>query len=317
MNMEIPEILDALRVAAPPFPHEAVQQAVAKREEITPHLLGILEDTLAAPRAVVDHEDDCIAHVYAMFLLAQFRETLAYPLLAALAQLPAELADELFIETTSGLGRALASVCGGDVEPMKEIVRNSEANEFVRWGALTGFAALATSGELPVDQVEAYFESLLDGEPDGKASTVWSGLVSQCLDLGLVRLKGKILRAMDQGWVDTSVVSPTDVERELGPESQGIVRNPPTLVNDTVKEMQSWACFQTPEPSQKAPADDVAESNAVLGGDFDDGDGETWEADDAQEDGGGTIESTAPRVGRNEACPCGSGKKYKKCCGKK
>ena len=24
----------------------------------------------------------------------------------------------------------------------------------------------------------------------------------------------------------------------------------------------------------------------------------------------------APKVGRNDACPCGSGKKYKKCCGK-
>lgn len=25
---------------------------------------------------------------------------------------------------------------------------------------------------------------------------------------------------------------------------------------------------------------------------------------------------TAPKVGRNDPCPCGSGKKYKKCCGK-
>jgi SWIM/SEC-C metal-binding protein len=24
----------------------------------------------------------------------------------------------------------------------------------------------------------------------------------------------------------------------------------------------------------------------------------------------------APKVGRNEPCPCGSGKKYKKCCGR-
>ncbi|HWS13947.1 MAG TPA: SEC-C metal-binding domain-containing protein [Rhodocyclaceae bacterium] len=23
----------------------------------------------------------------------------------------------------------------------------------------------------------------------------------------------------------------------------------------------------------------------------------------------------APKVGRNDPCPCGSGKKYKKCCG--
>jgi preprotein translocase subunit SecA len=29
-----------------------------------------------------------------------------------------------------------------------------------------------------------------------------------------------------------------------------------------------------------------------------------------------TIRREAPRVGRNDPCPCGSGKKYKKCCGK-
>ncbi len=27
-----------------------------------------------------------------------------------------------------------------------------------------------------------------------------------------------------------------------------------------------------------------------------------------------TIRRSTPRVGRNDACPCGSGKKYKKCC---
>ena len=28
-----------------------------------------------------------------------------------------------------------------------------------------------------------------------------------------------------------------------------------------------------------------------------------------------TIVNTQPKVGRNDPCPCGSGKKYKKCCG--
>jgi len=27
------------------------------------------------------------------------------------------------------------------------------------------------------------------------------------------------------------------------------------------------------------------------------------------------VASTGPKVGRNDPCPCGSGKKYKKCCG--
>ncbi|MCG2879304.1 SEC-C domain-containing protein, partial [Obesumbacterium proteus] len=26
-------------------------------------------------------------------------------------------------------------------------------------------------------------------------------------------------------------------------------------------------------------------------------------------------DGTKPQVGRNDPCPCGSGKKYKKCCG--
>lgn len=28
-----------------------------------------------------------------------------------------------------------------------------------------------------------------------------------------------------------------------------------------------------------------------------------------------TIQSPTPKIGRNDACPCGSGKKYKRCCG--
>jgi len=31
----------------------------------------------------------------------------------------------------------------------------------------------------------------------------------------------------------------------------------------------------------------------------------------------GTVRHEGPKVGRNDPCPCGSGKKYKKCCGQK
>ncbi len=30
---------------------------------------------------------------------------------------------------------------------------------------------------------------------------------------------------------------------------------------------------------------------------------------------GKTVRNDAPKIGRNDPCPCGSGKKYKKCCG--
>ncbi len=47
----------------------------------------------------------------------------------------------------------------------------------------------------------------------------------------------------------------------------------------------------------------------------------SWVDGALDELGGGSggaipLRREAPKVGRNDPCPCGSGKKYKKCCGK-
>jgi len=38
--------------------------------------------------------------------------------------------------------------------------------------------------------------------------------------------------------------------------------------------------------------------------------------DDAKDSGGQTFVRSTRKVGRNEPCPCGSGKKFKHCCGR-
>jgi hypothetical protein len=51
----------------------------------------------------------------------------------------------------------------------------------------------------------------------------------------------------------------------------------------------------------------------LLGADFwDDQDGP--HPYEAPADDDGPIVNDQPKVGRNDPCPCGSGKKYKKCC---
>lgn len=67
-----------------------LKRAVARREEITPDLLRILKGTVDRA-AQLDAEGDYMAHLYAMFLLAQFSETRAY----AFALLPGDLLDSL------------------------------------------------------------------------------------------------------------------------------------------------------------------------------------------------------------------------------
>ncbi len=41
-----------------------------------------------------------------------------------------------------------------------------------------------------------------------------------------------------------------------------------------------------------------------------------WFYSDGKIVGAGPLKRATPKVGRNEPCPCGSGKKFKKCCGK-
>jgi SEC-C motif-containing protein len=41
-----------------------------------------------------------------------------------------------------------------------------------------------------------------------------------------------------------------------------------------------------------------------------------WFFVDGQRVGHAPVVRSGPKIGRNDACPCGSGKKYKKCCGK-
>jgi SEC-C motif-containing protein len=44
-------------------------------------------------------------------------------------------------------------------------------------------------------------------------------------------------------------------------------------------------------------------------------DGKTWFFVDGEQLAGPPVRREAPKVGRNDPCSCGSGKKYKKCCG--
>jgi hypothetical protein len=291
--METAEILLQFERATGKFARAAVEAAVARREEIIPGLLRVLEDTVDRA-AQLDAEGDYVAHLYAMFLLAQFRETRAYPLVVRFASLPGYLADSLcgdFI--TEDLGRVLASVCGGELEGIKSVVENEDANEWARGAALSSLVTLVAAGQTSRDEVVSYFASLFRGRLARKWSHVWDALVSRSCDLYPAELLDDIERAYEEDLVDPSYVNLDDVKRDLAMgKDQALARLADNLhnrlVDDTVAEMGWWNCFQPSAPAKPKPAP-------------------SWVP--------APIRNAKPKTGRNEPCPCGSGKKYKKCCG--
>ena len=105
---------------------------------------------------------------------------------------------------------------------------------------------------------------------------------------------------MDPGYIGFD-----DVQRDLTMGKDRILarlaENPHRrLVEDTIREMGWWACFRDERPSRvkgAAQASRNSKSKAVTTRAL------------------ARIKKTKPKIVRNEPCTCGSGKKYKKCCG--
>jgi len=300
MPMETAEILQEFERFTGKFARAGVEAAVERREEIIPELLRILEDTVNRA-AQLDAEGDYMAHLYAMFLLAQFREARAYPLVVCFASLSGDLLDSLcgdFI--TENLGPVLASVCGGELAGIQSLIENEATDEWVRGAALSSLVTLVAAGQNSRDEIVSYFASLLRGKLKRKWSHVWDTLVSYSSDLYAAELMNDIERAYEEGLVDPGYVGLDDVKRDLAMGKERLLArladNPHRrLVEDTVAEMGWWACFHEDQAKNTAHAESTSKLHRAAAS--------------------SQIMRTTPKTGRNEPCPCGSGKKYKKCCG--
>ena len=204
--METAEILHQFERFTGEFPRAAVEAAVACQEEVTPELLRILEETVGRA-AQIDAEGDYMAHLYAMFLVAQFRETRAYPLVVRFALLREDLQYSLcgdFI--TESLGQVLASVCGGDLAGMQPLIENESADQWVRGGALSGLVTFVAAGQKSRDEIVSYFASLFRGKLVRQWSRARDTLVSYSPDLNAEELLDDIKQAYDEGLVDPGYI---------------------------------------------------------------------------------------------------------------
>ena len=158
--MDILDILRQMERNDGYFARAAVTEALARRDEIVPELLRILEAVADDPQRYAK-EPDYMALTYAMFLLARFRETRASPLLVRIFSAPGETAFDLIGETvTEDLCSILASVSGGDLSGMRALIENEQANEYVRSAAMKGLLTLVATGQRTRDEVMEYFASL-------------------------------------------------------------------------------------------------------------------------------------------------------------
>jgi hypothetical protein len=274
------------------MPVEALNAASERRAEMIPLFLKEIEDYRGMP----GREGKATPLFFIFHLLGEWREKSAYrPLTRFLRSPPDDLDNVLGDAITVTTHRVIAAVFDGDLDPLFGVILDAEADEYVRSRMCEALAMVVLQGAADRDAAARFLRDGFGTFQPRAENFVWNGWQSAIALLGLNDLRDLVKQAFENGYIAPEWLGFEDFEEDL---KQGIERiergsqdiNPEfDLFGDTIEELSGWLAFSD-------------ESQAE----------EEWP--DAEMGYGEPAINPFRDVGRNDPCPCGSGKKFKKCC---
>jgi hypothetical protein len=296
------------------LPEAAIREAMEQRSEMLPVFLQEIETFVADDDPIPEVPTPLLMIVH---ILGTWREKSAYRPVARLLMVdPERLEWALGDSITETVPRIMLNLFDGDARPLYEIVMHEAADEFVRAGMLRVLATLAQRGDIDRDEVASFLKAAHSSlQPQGE-NYVWVGWQEAIATLGLVGLRQSVKTAFEDGFIDPDVMSyrhfEFDLERATATDPED-GENSSQLVpfGDTIDELSKWHGFSAESASDRAKygADDEGATE-----DLDDLDlmAELATYGDASLDR--PAVNPFRDIGRNDPCPCGSGKKFKRCC---
>jgi hypothetical protein len=208
------------------------------------------------------------------------------------------------------LGRMLACTCNSDTTIIKQVIEDDNRDEYVRSAALSALVVLVKEGVILRDEAMGYIKELFNGKIKREYNFLWTFMVAVCCDMYPEDLLPEIEQAFDDDLIDVSFIGDIDDVNDIIDEGRDVVltefmdNNQYRFINDTIEEMDFWGCFKEND-TEWDECDDIMDSDNIKN----------------TQDPFTFIPKkpapvvTLPKVGRNDPCPCGSGEKYKRCCG--
>src|SRR3954468_24211606 len=298
-SMDVETAIQAFASAGHDLPREAMQWALAHWDEAAPELLSVVERYTSG----ADRSDEAASAVlFILHLAGEKQDTRMFSLLCRLAQ-DGEALEAAVGDTTTTFRQILISTYDGHLDTLKGLIEAAEADEFVRADALEALAYLTATGRIPREETEAYLPRLYDTLQPQHKSFVWSGWVLAIGLLGLEALSGVVRQAFGRGLIEPMVMGydhfRRDLERTLAdPERMaGFEYDRIGSLENAIGELWGWYAFSD---AAKQDEERWATSPEDVRLPF---------ADAPQ-----SFVDPFKGVGRNDPCPCGSGKKFKKCC---
>jgi hypothetical protein len=298
----IAEFKQAIKV-----PVEAVREAERQREAVAPLLIDAVARAAKTPVEELMDQDGLI--FMAFHLLGSWKETSAYSAVTDLLGSDGEKVEWLLGDAiTITAHRVVFNLFDGDLAPIKRLIESPDVDVYVRRRMFDLLGMLMLQGKLERDELVGYLRELhgrLKGDPEG---LVWAGWAESVAQTGLQELSDLVEKSFRDKKIELEFLTRSDFDRILkdaraGQTMQGVPHEFEPF-GDTVEELGDWTIRDDSEDELSL------EDELALGG-------------QGAADLIAALQQMMPKpasnpnrhVGRNDPCPCGSGKKFKRCCG--
>lgn len=307
--------VDSLAVGE--FPATAIVACLSRYDEAGPLLIGLITRA-ADDESIFDIDPDQFFN--AIHIVAGARDTRAFAPLLRLLRRPEDEREPLLALADFTLPRIIISTFDGDHEALFEAILDPRIGDLNRSALLAAATYLAWDGHIERDRMVDFLRDF--DAPDGSMETphLWGAWAMAIAHLGLRELEQACRRAFEDGRVGDSVDEPYFgqilAQAEATPRDTGRFDTDDLgYIDNALDTLQRY--FELYRMEKDEDEDEEEE----------DDEDDLWEEDPGPlrtiEVGGrrpGPFEIQGPvvnpmrNVGRNDPCPCGSGKKAKRCC---
>ncbi|MBV8224640.1 MAG: DUF1186 domain-containing protein, partial [Verrucomicrobia bacterium] len=193
----------------------------------------------------------------------------------------------------------LAALSRADLDALERFAKRKDISGWARGAALKAMVALVLWDKVPRDDVVTRFAWMFRRKPFPREDGItWTQLVDAAFELNPAELMDEIRPLFRQAIVDPFMPTLEEFEREAKRDPVTSLRQHAGRfrpITDTAQSISYWGRWN--EPSALRGSNTAHASSKSTGTPV-------------------PAHSKGSKVGRNEPCPCGSGKKYKKCCGR-
>lgn len=254
-KMEINDLLKSLETYDKNYKRDEIDEALTKREEITPHLISILGKVLQDPEKYADRESDYWGHIYAFMLLGHFCETKAHDVIVDLFSLPNDLPSDLFGDSvTEDLPIVLLRTCGGNTERIRDLILNKSAYDYCRGSALQALSYALIEDYITREELLSFYQKLFSEKELSPGSAFYDILATCVYDIYPEELMETIEKAYDEGLIHPGYIGQEDFTETLKVGREKALDNLRAKIQerqiDNIHDSMSWwACFKQPQKS--------------------------------------------------------------------